>query len=116
MRRTSKLAGPAVDPLAGFRRRRKPRSTTLLMWASIWSINLASLLLSGRNTRTSSTMSSRVNTRRVSLPPASNSASFLRSSASSRLTGNDSGLRATRRGSRGLASSSAGSGRLLRNA
>ena len=50
----------------------------------------ASLLVSGRKTRSSSTIWSRLSTSRVSALTASNSASFLRSSASSRLTWNDS--------------------------
>jgi len=51
----------------------------------------------------------------VSLPAASNSASFLRSKASNRLTANDSGRRTTSRGSLGAASSS-DSGRERRKA
>ena len=80
------------------------------MWASIWSISRASLLVGGRNSRTISTIWSRVSISRVSLPWASNSASFLRSSASSRLTWKDSERRGISRGS-GAASSGSSSGR-----
>ena len=66
---------------------------------SIWSDSRASLLLAGRNSRTISAICSLVSISRVSLPCASNSASFLRSSASSRLRWKDSDRRGISRGS-----------------
>ena len=78
------------------------------MCASIWSVSLASLLLAGRNTRTISAICSRVSMSRVSAPWASNSASFLRSSASSRLTWKDSARRGISRGSGSASSGSVG--------
>ena len=116
IRRTSNVVCPprAAVPESVFMRRRNPRSVIRLRWVSMRSITLASLVLSGRNTRTISTISSRVSTRRVSppLPPASSSASFLRSRARIRLTWKESGRRATRRGGRTpVSGSSSASGR-----
>src|SRR5262245_27067782 len=110
MRRTSYM------PPESRTRRRNPRSTTFAMCVSIWSTSRASLLRSGRNTCTISTIWSRLMISRGSPSLASASSSFLRSSASIRLTGKDSDRRATNRGIAGPSASESSSGRERRNA